>query len=466
MLRKKVAPVGRIYYNPLCMLKYLKLKRIIGSIILSVVLLIANGCDRFYGNSESLKLTLGSRKKIRVATLRGPFTYQKTSAGTQGLEADLLRNFADSADLDLEWQVFSNHSDALKSVSEGFSDIAALHRSGTMRSSLWAGPTYQDADLVLVCPQQNDQNTPKFVVLAEPHVSGRSRYELLSKSWKIVATSQLPLNQLFKASLKSKESFCIATESDEANSELRYFPSLKIFDKLETTQSLRFWVNRSDPKLLQALFYWNQKISQDRTLARIRGQYQRPIMTLTSADLNLLFDSLDDEFKTFGVLFKEAAAEHRLPWQLVAAVSFQESHWNFEARSYTGVRGLMQLTEDTAKHMGISDRRDPEQNVWGGSKYLRFLFRSQPSHLSYRERLTLTLASYNVGLGHLRDAQKLAVQFGKNPFSWKDLREILPLLADKSWSQDLRFGPARGQEAVDFAERTLAYYDVLTNLKK
>jgi membrane-bound lytic murein transglycosylase F len=122
----------------------------------------------------------------------------------------------------------------------------------------------------------------------------------------------------------------------------------------------------------------------------------------------------------------------------------------------------MQLTTDTADHVGIEDRTDPQQSIWGGSKYLRYLLNKMPQNLNTKDRMALALAAYNVGYAHLRDAQKLAEKMGRNPYSWHHMKEILPLLAEPEYAEKLEYGFARGYETVEFVERVKSFYSLMT----
>ena len=182
---------------------------------------------------------------------------------------------------------------------------------------------------------------------------------------------------------------------------------------------------------------------------------------LDEHDLRVFFKRKSEVLPDFKKDFQKAAKEFELPWQLIAAVSYQESHWKPEARSYTGVRGLMQLTEETAQAMGIEDRRDPRQSIYGGTKYLSFLYEMIPTTINTSDRLALVLAAYNIGYGHLQDGQRLAEQLGKNPWAWKDLKTVLPLLNQQKYFSKTQFGQARGHETVRFVERTRSFYELL-----
>ena len=132
--------------------------------------------------------------------------------------------------------------------------------------------------------------------------------------------------------------------------------------------------------------------------------------------------------------FRENAKQFELDWLLLVAMGYQESHWNPNARSYTGVRGLMMLTQNTAKELGVEDRTDLLQSIFGGAKYLKKLIKRIPKQIKYPDRVWMALASYNVGYGHLLDARKLTKQQGGNPDLWKDVEKRLPLLSQKYYS--------------------------------
>jgi membrane-bound lytic murein transglycosylase F len=122
----------------------------------------------------------------------------------------------------------------------------------------------------------------------------------------------------------------------------------------------------------------------------------------------------------------------------------------------------MQITQDTADHLGLNDRRNPSESVWGGAKYLRYLYLLTPSELDRKERWALALASYNIGIGHLKDAQKLAEQKKINPYSWYELKQVFPMLANADIAESLEYGYARGNETVQYVDRTLDFYKLLS----
>ena len=159
--------------------------------------------------------------------------------------------------------------------------------------------------------------------------------------------------------------------------------------------------------------------------------------------------------------FHAAATRSGVDWRLLAAIGYQESHWNPQAVSYTGVRGLMMLTQDTAAILNIADREDAEQSIHGGARWFAQLRRRLPKQIVEPDRTAMALAAYNQGLGHLLDARQLAAQRGGDANRWSDVRSALPLLSQREWAAKTRYGQARGEEAVDFVDRVLRYDEAL-----
>ncbi len=159
--------------------------------------------------------------------------------------------------------------------------------------------------------------------------------------------------------------------------------------------------------------------------------------------------------------FEDVAKAYNISWTLLAAQAYQESRWDPHAVSPTGVRGLMMLTRDTASSLGIQNRTDPTKSIVGGAQYFRKLEKRLPRHIGKADRISIALAAYNVGMGHIKDAQHLARRMGKNPHSWDDLKTMLPLLTQKSYYETLRYGYARGWEPVQYVKRIRAYHSLL-----
>ena len=166
---------------------------------------------------------------------------------------------------------------------------------------------------------------------------------------------------------------------------------------------------------------------------------------------------VDTRLPNYEPLFREAAEKFGFDWHLLAAVAYQESHWNPKARSPTGVRGLMMLTLTTAREMKISNRLDPQQSLTGGAAYLSKLRVRLPDRINEPDRTLLALAAYNVGFGHMEDARILTQRNGQDPDQWEHVRQHLPKLSNKQYYPALKYGYARGNEPVIYVDN-IRYY--------
>jgi membrane-bound lytic murein transglycosylase F len=170
------------------------------------------------------------------------------------------------------------------------------------------------------------------------------------------------------------------------------------------------------------------------------------------------FNARLPEFRDY---FIAAAERTRVDWRLLAAMAYQESHWDADAVSVTGVRGVMMLTSGTANMLGVEDRTDPEQSIHGGADYFVRVTKKIPARINDPDRTWLAVAAYNVGFGHLEDARIITEIQGGNPDSWAEVRDRLPLLSDPTWFERVTRGYARGEEPVTYVDNVRRYYDIL-----
>ncbi|MFP4084471.1 MAG: transglycosylase SLT domain-containing protein [Desulfonatronovibrio sp.] len=175
--------------------------------------------------------------------------------------------------------------------------------------------------------------------------------------------------------------------------------------------------------------------------------------------------AIENHLPAYAETILAAAQENNIDPVLLSALIYQESHFDSQAESRTGVRGLLQLTLDTADFLGVKNRLDPDQSIMGGAAYLKFLSEHvEETGVSSWDKWFYTLAAYNQGLGHLYDAMELADRQGKNSLNWSELKEVYPLLSYTKYYKTLPRGYARGYEAVNFVENIRYYYYILHSM--
>jgi membrane-bound lytic murein transglycosylase F len=215
------------------------------------------------------------------------------------------------------------------------------------------------------------------------------------------------------------------------------------------------------PELRNALDAFLARLRRDGTLARLAERYFAAPEQVERIDAVVFQDRIRRALPEWRRTFVEAQGKSGIEWRLLAAVAYQESQWDPMATSETGVRGLMQLTEETAKHLGVADRLDPRQSAVGAARYLADLKDKLPARISEPDRTWFALAAFNIGVAHLEDARVLAQRQKLNPDLWSDVRKVLPLLAEPEYYINAKYGYARGGMPVAFVARVRAYYDIL-----
>lgn len=447
----------------------MRLKHLVFASVLGCAMLATNGCDAIYWNeSESLDV-VNNKSEIRVLILKNPLIYSSDKTGHRfGIDHDLFENFATHYNLKIKFIPVANEVEMKKALAEGMGDVGAgrLPTPNDTRGFL-VGPSYEETYLSLYCQTKarvgniGDLQDKSISVLSKDNIYGLSdRLTQLAPRAKIQIVTSASAKTLF-IKLHRREIDCVIAENLEGQFFSRYYNSVERITALTENYSLSWLIRPGLPDLNRLLQAWFLKASRYDEIMRIHDRYKVYLSELDRSDVRHFMNRTRHTLPEFEREFKKAALEHRLPWQLVAAVSYQESQWNNEAVSYTGVRGIMQLTKETATHLGLEDRTDPVQSIWGGAKYLRYLLNKTPNYLNAKDRLYLALAAYNIGYGHLLDAQNLLRKYGRNPYSWRQLREVLPMLEDPRYAKDLEYGPARGSEAVEFVERVTSFYNLM-----
>jgi membrane-bound lytic murein transglycosylase F len=260
--------------------------------------------------------------------------------------------------------------------------------------------------------------------------------------------------------LAQREIEVTVADSNIALLNRRYYPDVRISLPIEKPQSLGWAVNKGEKSLQKKINEFFKKIKKDGTFERIYEKYYANVEIFDYLDLKKYHQRLDTRLPNYEKIIKKAAKKYDFDWRLIAAMIYQESHFDPDATSFTGVEGIMQLTRDTAREMGIKDHNDPEQSIMGGVKYLNILYEKYNEAMD-PDRLLIALASYNVGRGHILDAQGIAKEKNLNPNSWAALKGILPLLRYSKYYKKTKYGYCRGTEPMRYVKRILTYYDIL-----
>lgn len=412
--------------------------------------------------------------QIVVATRNAPTTYYVGSHGPRGFEYEMIRDFARHLGVAVRLEVRHSIREVLDAVRNGAADLAAagLTRTPARQQAFLAGPDYFDVRQQVVCRRGGavpdtiaELADVKLAVIADS--SYVERLEFLSGdfpelAWRTVhgkSTEQL-LGAVWRGEID-----CAVADSNIVRINRRYYPELVVAFDLTEPQPLAWMMPPGATQLGLAVAGWLKEYAAIGGLAVLEERYYGHVEVFDYVDVRVYYRRVMQRLPRYKPLFRTAAERHDLPWTLLAAQSYQESHWNPEARSPTGVRGLMMLTRITARAVGVENRLDPKQSVFGGARYLSRMIARVPDRVVGPDRIWFALAAYNVGMGHMHDAQTLARRLGRNPYRWADLEDVLPLLSQKAYYKDLKYGYARGTEPVRYVARIRDFRDILERVE-
>lgn len=410
------------------------------------------------------------RGVLRVATRNAPTTYYHGPLGPKGFEYDLAKDFANYLGVDLEIVVYDNIADILSAVSSESVDFAAagITKTTERQQSFLFGPSYQDIKQQVICNRQ--RGAPKTIsdlVNRDIHVISQSSYV---ERLKALAKDNPELSWTENETASTEELIhdvadghieCVVSDSNIVKLNQRYFPNIKTGISITENQPLAWTLNKQSTTLKQVIEDWFTQYRALGLLTTLKQHYYQYVPIFDYVDIRAFHRRIDARLPKYKPFFEQAANKHDLDWLLLAAQSYQESHWNPKAKSPTGVRGMMMLTLPTAKQVGVKSRLDAKQSIDGGALYMSALIGRLPEGIPEQSRIWFGLAAYNIGMGHLYDARNLATKLGKNPNSWEDMQEVLPLLAKKKYYSRLRYGYARGSEPVEYVKRVRHYRDIL-----
>ncbi|MGL4733902.1 MAG: membrane-bound lytic murein transglycosylase MltF [Enterovibrio sp.] len=413
---------------------------------------------------------------LRVGTLNSTLGYYIGPNGPAGLEYELASQFANYLGVRLEMKPIYTLSGLLPALSRDELNIVAAGMTVTKErlQHYRPGPVYYQVKQQVVYKkghwrprnlQELNKDGAKIAVVA-----GSSHAETLQK----IALSQPELvwearpntheDELLRLVSKGELDFTIADSIDIAMLQ-RTHPNITVAMDVSANEPISWFIKQSQDDSLYALmlsFFGEKKRNGE--LDALEERYFGHFNDFDFVDTRAFLRAIKDTLPEWRHLFKKHAKD--FDWRLLAAISYQESHWNPNAVSPTGVRGLMMLTKPTAESVGVKDRLDPEQSIYGGMQYLQQMINKMPDSIHPEEKAWFALAAYNIGFGHLLDGRALTKSAGANPDSWADVKRHLPLLADPKYFKQMRFGFARGQHAVEYVENIRRYYQSLVGFER
>ena len=407
-----------------------------------------------------------------VAILDDPVFYQPgaTAEEASGFEYDLVRTFAD--ELKRKVRVIRANSPAQlhELMADGVVHFACSTTTWPSTEYRFTAPLRVSRLVIVQHAEQIPLDEPEDLAghAIDVNISGPAERALdslpIARSLTLTRTKEVNDLDLL-ARIQERRTELVATDSAHLDVANNYYPDLSVAQELPAKVEYA-WVFRPEDDDLRALadaFF--ARARADGLLARLEDRYFGHIKRINPIGTARFIDDMRNKLPRFRLLFEKGQALTGIDWRLLAALAYQESKWDPLATSYTGVRGLMMLTDETADRLHVTNRLDPQESIIAGAKYLADLIDELPDEVKSPDREWLALAAYNLGMGHLKGARQFAVGMKRDPDSWYDMKKVLPLMARPEYYTRLKAGRARGGEAVILVENVRTYYDILSRFE-
>ena len=416
---------------------------------------------------------------LNVVLLNAPSTYYIGVDGPTGFEYDLLASYAKYLGVKLNITSAHTIAEAIKLSKNPNIHItsASLTKTPEREQKFNFGPSYFEVQEQVIChrgmlksnkfPRDVEDLAGLSITVGEDTSYAETIKSLQNDGFEINATytSEFSTEGLLDK-VSKHEIDCTIADSNIYALNLRYFPEISMAFSISGREQLAWLLPKETEELKADMYSWLNSFNQQGKMIQLKDHYYSYVLFFDYYNTKMFYKRMKSRLPKYEKLFKAAGTRFEIPWTLLASISYQESHWNPKAKSFTGVRGLMMLTKNTAKLLGVKNRLDPKQSIVGGTRHIKQMLKFVPKEVQGENRLKFALAAYNIGLGHIRDAQSLAREIGLNENIWSDLKIVLPLLSQKKFYRDLKYGYARGAEPVKYVESIYNYKDILENKTK
>lgn len=439
-------------------------------LLIALVALFLTAC----GPQQVLPLAdYRSLGELRVATRHDAISYHLDAQGEAGgFEYELLLALGEALGVPVRFDRYPDATRALDAVILGRAHLAAAGLGRNERLPLHWSAALREVDYV-IAGRADTEAIDDEAGLAGRSVSARRgslAAEHLTRIRKGVPTLNVnfPIGsgeETLLAELAAGELDLVATDRLHYAFASRVHPQLAIVRELPGRSSISWAMPLGNPELAAAVDAFIEEARSSGRLARLADRHFGHVRRLDDTDITTFLVRIRERLPRYRAFFHEAEAQTGIDWRYLAAVAYQESHWNPDATSPTGVRGMMMLTSDTADRLGVANRLDPRQSILGGARYLAMLREQLPEQTPEPDRAWMATAAYNLGMGHFSGARSIARSQGKDDLSWWDLKSVLPLLSKPEYAAGLKSGPARGGEAVVMTENVRSYHDILMRLE-
>ena len=409
--------------------------------------------------------------EFRVVTRNSPVTFYHGADQSRGIDYELAQGFANWLGVDLKIYVAEPFREILSHIATGNAHVGAAGLTVTESSKALVdfGPTYQiiNQQLIYKIGTQKPKTIEDVLEKNIEIVAGSAHVGVLEDHYRQHPSLRWVENPHANAEELLRKVSAGLVDYTVINSNvfemLRHLhPDTRAAFDLGTQKQIAWALPKTDDQSLsESVSSYFSEIQANGALQEIHDRYSFYALDFDYVGSRSFLRHFELRLPKYRDFFVKAAEDTGLDWRLLAAMAYQESHWDPQAISFTHVKGLMMLTQKTADMMGVEDRTDAQESIEGGARYFVRILKKFPERISEPDRVQFALAAYNVGFGHLEDARVITEIQSGNPDHWSDVQKRLPLLSEKEWYERISHGYARGHEPIHYVKNIERYYNYL-----
>ena len=408
---------------------------------------------------------------LTVITRNNSHCYYSYRDQEMGFEYDLVKAFADHLGVELKIIIAEKWEGMIPSLMDGTGDLIAASMTITPGRKRYVtfSNGYLDIKQHIIVHRSNTsirelKDLSGHAIHVRKGTSYQENLEHLKQThpeldFTIILHEDIPTEELIRQ-VSEKEIEITIADSNIAMLNRRYYPNTVMAGAISETEELGWAVHPKSKGLLTRINLFLDQIKNNDEFSDIYSRYYANVEQFDFVDVRKFHRRMRSRLPNYKSYIVGASEKYGFDWRLIAAQMYQESHFNPKAQSHAGAYGLMQLTQRTADSFGVTDITQPKQNIFAGVNHLKNLFDYFDID-NAADRLKISLAAYNIGQGHIRDAQKLAIQLRLDPNKWASMKKTLPLLRYRQYYKNATYGYCRGTEPVKYVRQIMIYYDIL-----
>lgn len=445
----------------------------------------------FDKNAEKFSRDLEEIKEsgvLKALTIYSGTTYFLYKGRPMGFEYELLERLAEDLDVELEMVIAKDENDLIELLQDGEGDVLGYGYTITKARKKrinFTTPLYLSHQVLIQKKPENWRQMKlhqiKNYLVTNPveligdtiSVKKNSSYasrvrnlanELGGKIFIDTLDGTLSTDKIIKKVAEGEIKYTIADENI-AFINSSYYPILDISTSLSLSQRIGWAVRKRDTQLLSTINHWLEKAKKTTDYHVIYNKYFKNKRLYNRRVKSDFYSLNENKISPYDEMIKKNAEAIDWDWKLLASVAYQESQFEPDRNSWAGASGLMQIMPATARELGVTDPYNPEQSLKAGAKYLKQMVDSHDNVKDSIQRIKFALGSYNCGLYHVKDAQKLAKKQGLDPLVWDNNVEVA--LLDLSFPEHynkpfIKYGYVRGEEPYNYVREIFKRYEHYT----